>query len=218
MNRKIFLTEDGSHSIQVTGLQETYHSKHGAIQESQHVFINNGLNTLVQSSISVFEMGFGTGLNALLGYLLCHSKQQFLTYTSIEKYPLSGQETKQLNFPEQLDQDRSFFDRLHKAEWDSPSWIEPDFKLTKIKGDISRLELSGEHDIVFFDAFGPDIQPNLWTTEILNKMHNILRLEGLFVTYSAKGQVRRNLQEVGFSVERLPGPPGKREMIRATKT
>jgi len=218
MNRKIFLTEDGSHSLQVTGLQETYHSIHGAIQESQHVFINNGLNTLIQSNISVFEMGFGTGLNALLGYLLCHSKQQFLTYTSIEKYPLSNQEAMQLNFPERLDQNRSFFDRLHKAGWDSPSLIEPDFKLTKIKGDISKLELSGEHDIVFFDAFSPDIQPNLWTTEILNKMHNLLRLGGLFVTYSAKGRVRRSLQEVGFSVERLPGPPGKREMIRATKT
>lgn len=217
MNRKIIITEDGSHSLQVPELQETYHSIHGAIQESQHVFIKNGLQALRGNNINIFEMGFGTGLNALLSYLLCHSKQQSLSYTSIEKYPLSMEEAKQLNFPEQLEQNRSFFDRMHTAEWDSTSVIEPDFKLTKIKADLSGTELEGSYDIIFFDAFSPDIQPNLWTIEVMSKMHKLLRSGGLFVTYSAKGQVRRNLQEVGFTVERLSGPPGKREMIRATK-
>lgn len=217
MNRKIIITEDGSHSLQVPELKETYHSIHGAIQESKHVFIKSGLSALKQNDISIFEMGFGTGLNALLSYDYCHSQQQNVSYTSIEKYPLSLAEVKQLNFPEQLSLDRSFFDRLHTAQWGLRSVIEPDFNLTKIKADISRTGLRGTHDIVFFDAFGPDIQANLWTIDILSKMHKILRPGGLFVTYSAKGQVRRNLQEAGFTVERLPGPPGKREMIRATK-
>ncbi len=217
MDRNIIITEDGSHSLQIPELKETYHSIHGAIQESQHIFINYGLKILEQQSISVFEMGFGTGLNALLSYSLCNARQQSLFYTSIEKYPLSLEEAKELNFSKQLGMDSSVFNRMHTAEWDSSCTIEKNFSLTKIHGDLSKLEMSGLYDIVFFDAFSPDIQPKLWSIDIMNKMNGLLRSGGLFLTYSAKGQVRRNLQEAGFTVERLPGPPGKREMIRATK-
>jgi len=218
MDRKIIITEDGSHSLQIPGLKETYHSIHGAIQESQHVFIKNGLQALKQSSIRIFEMGFGTGLNALLSYLSIQSQEKHISYTCIEKYPLSSEESKRLNFPEQLLQDRTFFDSLHSAPWDSTTEMDANFTITKIKADLSRTELHGIFDIVFFDAFGPDVQAKLWTKDIFDKLYILLRSGGIFVTYSAKGQVRRNLVEAGFTVERLPGPPGKREMIRATKS
>lgn len=218
MDRKIFLTEDGSHSLKVPGLDETYHSKHGAIQESQHVFIKAGLESFNSQDIIVFEMGFGTGLNAFLSYIYCRQNNIALRYFTLEKYPLSIEESRCLNYPEQLGEKRIVFEKLHSDQWQKEILISKNFSLSKMKGDMLDTVLSLEVDIVYYDAFGPNIQPGLWTEAIFRKMYNILSNRGLLVTYSAKGQVRRNLQSVGFTVERLPGPPGKREMLRATKT
>lgn len=220
LKRKIILTEDGSTTIYIPELQENYHSIHGAIQESMHVFINTGLKQIDKKRISIFEMGLGTGLNCLLTFL--HSKNQEITYYALEKYPVEPEITKSLNFAEQLNltkAQQTFFKSIHTQEWnDKAVKISKDFRLIKACTDINIFQTELKFDIIYFDAFAPDVQPNLWTKPIFEKMYSMLNNNGILVTYCAKGQVRRNMVDSGFFIEKLPGPPGKREIIRAIKS
>jgi len=218
--RKIVTTEDGSQSLFIPVLNEQYHSMHGAIQESTHVFLKNGLSLMVhQPFVRIFEVGFGTGLNALLTLNYVNNFSCKVLYHSIEKYPLTADEYSLLNYPKLIadGQFQNAFLSMHTGLWNEELVIAPNFTLKKISGDLNEFKTEQFFDLVYFDAFAPTIQPDLWTEEIFVKMYNLLCTQGILVTYSAKGQVRRNLQQAGFKVERLPGPPGKREMIRATK-
>lgn len=217
MKRTLFTTDDGSVSIKVPELDETYHSKFGAITESMHVFINSGLTCIDQKEIRIWEMGFGTGLNAYLSWIYAKNNKLKIEYYSLEKYPLTKDESDKLNFSEHLEQSQQTFDRLHSVSWDVKHQIDKHFVLMKTKGDIKTIILPSNCDLIFYDAFGPDVQSDLWTIDIMKKIYDCSKPGGVFVTYSAKGQVRRNLQEVGFLVEKIPGPPGKREMLRARK-
>jgi len=217
MKRTLFTTDDGSFSIKVPELEETYHSKFGAITESMHVFINSGLNIITQKEIRIWEMGFGTGLNAYLSWIHAKKNDLRIDYHSLEKFPLTKDECDTLNYSQQLEQSQHTFDRLHSLAWNEKHQLDEHFDLHKTKGDLKDIKLPSNCDLIFYDAFGPDIQPDLWTVELMKKIFNSTIHGGIFVTYSAKGQVRRNLKEVGFEVERIPGPPGKREMLRARK-
>jgi len=222
MEIKIVETEDGSHSLYIKELDEGYHSMFGAVNESNHVFINAGLNHLSNTlkEINLLEIGFGTGLNAFLTMLECEKKQIKVNYYSIEPYPLPSVIYGQLNYPEILGRKdtRQFFISLHKCEWNTPLNLNKYFLLNKMKEKLESIKLPLDfYNLVYFDAFAPDVNPELWTQNIFEKIYSYMRAGSIFVTYSAKGTVRRNLQEAGFKVERIPGPKGKREMMRAIK-
>jgi tRNA U34 5-methylaminomethyl-2-thiouridine-forming methyltransferase MnmC len=221
MERKIFLTGDGSHSISVPELNVAYHSIHGAIQESMHVFIKAGL---IDSEIfdyvgvhNILEIGFGTGLNALLTLIEADKHTNRIYYTGIELYPLDLPEINQLNYCEQLDQPhyQRFFEKMHQCGWEEMFEITEYFRLTKIKCNIADYSSENVYSIIYFDAFAPNAQPELWTKEIFDKMYALLIPGGVLVTYCSKGDVRRNMVAAGFEVEKLQGPPKKREMLRA---
>jgi len=217
--RQLVITSDGSHTIFIPSLGEHYHSIHGAIQESEHVFIQTGLAFIKKKSpIRVLEIGFGTGLNALLTLKYATINNLSIEYTSIEKYPLQPAEYNLLNYGIILGNEwEQVFTELHQCPWEQKNEIIPQFKLTKLPIDLVTIDFENAFDLIFFDAFGPDIQPELWSESVFQTMCRALCFGGILVTYSAKGQVRRNLQAAGFKVERLTGPPGKREMLRATK-
>jgi tRNA U34 5-methylaminomethyl-2-thiouridine-forming methyltransferase MnmC len=217
----IITTGDGSHSLVNIALDETYHSRHGAVQESRHVFIKNGLEyCIAQQSPSVlfiFEVGFGTGLNALLTLQQAGRNKQPVRYTTVELYPLDNKIWQTLNYAESPD-DKANFNALHTIEWNVPVAINAFFEIHKIQHDILTLPLTKESfDLVYFDAFAPSKQPHLWEVPLLDKMVQSLKAGGVFVTYCAKGKLKRDLKSLGLIVETLPGPPGKREMIRALK-
>ena len=224
MERKIITTGDGSKTIQLTEWDEQYHSKHGAIQEAYHVFIKHGLqyynaNHKKLETFSILEIGFGTGLNAFITLLEAEKLNTSINYVGVEAYPVDLNEVQELNYPPQLlVEDRSkTFNKMHEVSWEDKHTITTNFSLTKqqkLFKDISEINV---FDLIYFDAFGARVQPELWTESIFNIMFNALKLHGVLTTYSAKGNVRRAMQAVGFNVERLPGPPGKREMLRATK-
>lgn len=219
-NRKIILTEDGSSSLFVPELNEQYHSVHGAIQESMHVFIQAGLAFVSNNkTVNVFEVGFGTGLNALLTYQYCLKNDLKAVYHSVEKYPLPMGEVEQLNYPQQINTEgmEEYFNKIHQANWNQQVMINSNFSLLKTQADLRTFVPPRNYHLVYFDAFGPDKQPDLWTVTVFKQLYGCLLKGGVLVTYSAKGTVRRSLIEVGFKVERIPGPPGKREMIRAIK-
>lgn len=218
MDRKIIVTNDDSTSLYIPDLDETYHSRHGARQESMHVFIQSGLNHLQDlKHVKIFEMGFGTGLNAFLTWKENCKNHQTIEYVGIEKHPLQIDLVKNLNFAE-TDKEKAIFDTMHNAEWNKDVDIDEKFKLHKIKGDILDECLNADYfDILYYDAFGPKTQPQLWSHDICLKLYEILHNNGVIVTYCAQGQFKRNLKNVGFEVEELPGPPGKREMTRAIK-
>ena len=216
MKRTILLSEDGSHTIFVPELNEHYHSIHGAIQESMHVFIAAGLNHIPKEKIKILEIGFGTGLNAFLSYL--HKKQnQTIDYFGIEKYPLQKEEYLLLNYAESLGESQQTFLKLHECEWNKRIECLAGFHLHKIENDIKLVSISEKVDLIYFDAFGPEIQSSMWEQAIFDKCYAMLNSNGILVTYSAKGIVRRRMIQSGFQVERIPGPPGKREMLRAQK-
>jgi len=198
-------TLDGSDTFYSEKYKDTYHSKHGAIQESMHIFVEHGKNCA-----RIFEMGFGTGLNALL---TCLHAERSIHYTSIELDPLSEEYWDILNY----DQDRDIFTKLHKAEWNKDVPITSRFTLKKIQSSLEDFTTDEKYDCIYFDAFAPSVQPELWTEIIFKKMYDCLNPNGVLVTYSAKGEVRRSLERIGFSVERHPGPPGKREFLVAKK-
>ncbi len=211
------LSEDGSTTLYRSDMDEHYHSIHGAIQESMHVFINAGLHHLTSREITVLEMGFGTGLNALLT-LLC-GRGRKISYHALERYPLSPELISKINYPALLgDSDaQKLFDQLHQADWDKTCAITPDFELLKMKQDLLTYHPDTLFDLIYFDAFDPKKQPELWSPEVFQMLGNATKKGGILVTYSAKGSVKRALINAGFEVEKIPGPPGKREMIRAKK-
>lgn len=226
MRRNIITTADGSKTIQIEEWNEQYHSVHGAIKEANHVFIKQGLlfyfeHFIFSSSkeIAILEIGFGTGLNAFLTLLKGEELNLNITYVGVEAYPVASEEIKQLNYVEQLSADRYWetFEALHNCTWEITNDIAPHFQLTKQQKDFKDIDEEMKFDLIYFDAFGARVQPELWTEDMFKIMYSVLKSNGVLVTYSAKGSVRRAMQSVGFMVEKLPGPPGKREMLRARK-
>lgn len=219
MKRHIITTADGSQTIRIEEWDEQYHSRHGAIAESFHVFIRNGLHALNRDRISILEMGFGTGLNALISLLEAAKNKTHIEYTAVEAFPLLEEEWKSLNYPKSLNAMafQSHFQLTHSCAWEQAIPITEYFQLTKLKTDMVKFSANDEFDLIYFDAFGYRVQPELWTPKVFSNMFQSLKPGGILVTYAAKGSVRRAMQEVGFQVERLAGPPGKREMLRAWK-
>lgn len=222
MKRSIITTSDGSKTIQIEGWNEQYHSIHGALQEAKHVYINAGLKTFLerqpkQNALTLLEIGFGTGLNALLTALESLNISQEICYHGIEAYPVEAEELQALGYHTLIGSDPSIFQNIHNCSWHETHKILPHFSIVKRQAFFSDIAEANAFDVIYFDAFGPRVQPNLWIESIFKKMYEALRPNGLLVTYCAKGSVRRCMQAVGFEVERLPGPPGKREMLRAIK-
>lgn len=216
--REIFITEDGSSSLYVPALNEHYHSVHGAIQESMHIFIQAGIEYYNNQTIHILEAGFGTGLNCYLALLNAQSTNRHITYHTYEKYPLTPEEINALNYPLSISPEtKETFLNLHYSPWEQEIEITPNFTLCKHQADFSEVNYSSTFDIVFFDAFAPEVQPHLWTIELLQKFYDALKDNGIFVTYCVKGIVKQRLRDIGFKIQRLPGPPGKREILRATK-
>lgn len=218
MERFFTETEDGSSSLYVPGLNEHYHSIHGAIQESLHIFIGAGIEYYAQKNIAILEAGFGTGLNAYLSLLYAGQEHCRIHYTTIEKYPLDPTEAEKLNYKKLLPADPpQLFDSLHSCPWAEDVALTPCFTLHKLKQDFREGRLPAETDIVFFDAFNPEVQPHLWTAEVFRRFYAALKPGGILVTYCVKGIVKQALRAAGFTLKRLPGPPGKREILRATR-
>lgn len=220
ITRSIITTDDGSHSLYVPIIDENYHSTHGAIQESLHVFIESGLNYIDKAAINILEIGFGTGLNAILSFIEGEKKGINIRYFGIEKYPLNENEYQLLNYTTNLGYYlQQPFLSMHQQAWEIEIPVTNNFSLCKRNGDANKMNLNElpPIDLIYFDAFAPNKQNDLWNTQLFQKIYDNLNIGGVFVTYCAKGVVRRALQEVGFTVERIPGPPGKKEMLRAIK-
>lgn len=227
MKREIVITDDGSTTIHLPDWNEQYHSKHGAIQEAYHVFIKHGLYHFCHSErsqelhkkVSILEIGFGTGLNAFITLLESEKLNIKLDYCGVEGYPVSMDEIHQLNYTKELKstEKENLFNKLHHVSWEEKHEITSRFLIEKQKKLFHEIDNLKAFNIIYFDAFGARVQPELWTETIFQKMYNALKENGILVTYAAKGSVRRAMQSVGFTVERLPGPPGKREMLRALK-
>ncbi|PHQ57706.1 MAG: SAM-dependent methyltransferase [Lutibacter sp.] len=219
MKRKVIITADGSSTIHLPEWNEQYHSKHGAIQEAKHVFIKNGLALFSNKEINMLEIGFGTGLNALITFLEAPELNLIINYVGVDAYPVTSEEINKLNYVSELDvkKNNTVFRTIHQQEWDVITKISPAFSLIKRKQYFNEINDKNAFNLIYFDAFGAKVQPELWTETIFKLMYTALKKDGVLVTYSAKGSVRRAMQSVGFTVERLQGPPGKREMLRATK-
>ncbi|MCF6296116.1 MAG: tRNA (5-methylaminomethyl-2-thiouridine)(34)-methyltransferase MnmD [Flavobacteriaceae bacterium] len=242
MKRKIITTADGSKTIHIEEWNEQYHSKHGAIQEANHVFIKNGLHhfyseqchlesvTLSLSkcsrkvvsesveNISILEIGFGTGLNAFITCLEAEKLKTQINYVGVEAYPVSSEEIAAFNYADLISKEKeTIFNKLHEISWEKKHSLSNYFSLTKRKQFFEDINDIEKYNLIYFDAFGARVQPELWTEDIFKIMFAALKPKGVLVTYSAKGSVRRAMQSVGFTVERLEGPPGKREMLRGTK-
>jgi tRNA U34 5-methylaminomethyl-2-thiouridine-forming methyltransferase MnmC len=215
---QIITTSDGSHTIYVPELDEHYHSVHGAVQESTFIFIKNGFEVCDASPLNIFEVGFGTGLNALLTAIMTLKGERKVNYTSIEKFPVNKDIIKSLNhYLFTQEKGKEIYDSIHASPWNIYVNICKNFNLKKIEGDFTLGKLHGKFDLIYFDAFGPDKQPEMWTKKMFEEIAAITNKNGVFVTYSAKGEVKRNLKACGFEVILLPGPPGKRQIIRAIK-
>lgn len=219
---KIIESGDGSHTLFHAALNETYHSMHGAVQESEHVFIQYGLEPLLSTKkmIKIFEVGFGTGLNAWLTYKKIANSEIKITYHSLEPYPLKEDIYTQLNYTKGSEDKnlQDFFLQLHHAEWDTEIELNNNFTLRKIKQTLEDYIVTDQNfDLVYYDAFAPSKQAEVWLPENIQKVYSLLNKEGILVTYCARGQFKRDLKEIGFLVETLPGPPGKKEMTRGRK-
>lgn len=210
-------SEDGSSTLYRPDIEEHYHSIHGAIQESMHVFINAGLKHHPAKQLNILEVGFGTGLNALL--TLINIRNHKIYYHTVEKYPLPVELVSKINHPELIQHAnaKAYFEQLHKAPWNSIAQITPEFTLYKEKTDLTSFQPNTKFDLVYFDAFAPDKQPELWEPEIFNTISATMNTGAILTTYSAKGSVKRAMQNAGLIIEKIPGPPGKREMLRAFK-
>lgn len=220
MNREIVTTKDSSSTLFVPGLDQHYHSMHGAMQESMHVFIEAGLHLFKdKGKANILEIGLGTGLNALLTALEAEKLNLSIDYTALEKYPLSMDEMLQLNYGELLEgaETKRLLTELHQLKWGEKLELNTRFLLQKLEIDFKDYQKKEVHDLIYFDAFAPSAQPDLWTVDVFNNMYDSLKQGGTLVTYCVKGDVRRNMKSAGFEVEKIPGPPGKREMARAWK-
>lgn len=212
-------TADGSYTLYVPQLDEHYHSVKGALTESQHIFIKMGLKHSSVSEPRILEIGLGTGLNAFLTLIAAEEMQRKIHYTGIELYPLAEETLRQLDYPRIIGKkhEEDYY-AIHQAPWEKETILSPWFTLHKIEGDFTRHTFQKGYDIIYFDAFAPEKQPEMWEQALFNTLYNVLNEGGILTTYCAKGVVRRMLQTAGFTVERLPGPPGgKREILRATK-
>jgi tRNA U34 5-methylaminomethyl-2-thiouridine-forming methyltransferase MnmC len=220
MEKVFMITEDGSQTLYLPELDEHYHSIHGAIGESLHIYIEQGLLHAGKKKLSILEIGFGTGLNAYLSFCYGQTENIDIEYCSLEKYPLTRQEYELLNYPNIIfTQYSHVFTSLHEAEWDKEVKISDNFHLKKIHDDLLTFQFNEfpKFDLVFYDAFAPGKQPEMWTEDILHKVAATVKKEGVIVTYCAKGSVRRTLAESGFIMERIPGPKGKKEILRGKK-
>ena len=224
MKRKIVTTADGSKTIQIEEWNEQYHSLHGAIQESYYVFVKQGLHfysrhvSKPQENISILEIGFGTGLNAFITCFETEKSNHKVDYVGVEAYPISSEEVNALNYPQLISEQHSgIFNKMHSTSWEVIHQISSHFCLTKRKQFFHEITDKNKFNLIYFDAFGARVQPELWTESIFKTMYDALKNEGVLVTYSAKGSVKRAMKSVGFTIERLEGPPGKRHMLRATK-
>jgi tRNA U34 5-methylaminomethyl-2-thiouridine-forming methyltransferase MnmC len=222
MDKEFVITEDGSHTIYLPEIDEHYHSIHGAIQESLHIYINQGLlQQSPQKELSILEIGFGTGLNAYLTFCYTCNREISVNYFSLEKYPLAEIEYMNLNYPQNVFPEYSeIFEQMHRVDWDAVIDISPKFKLQKIHADLLTFQFDSkpQFDIVYFDAFAPEKQPEMWSELILQKVAATVKKDGILVTYCAKGAVRRAFMAAGFQMERIPGPIGKKEILRGKKT
>ncbi len=220
---EIVATADGSHTLFIPSLGEHYHSFHSSVREAWHVYVEAGLKPVCESSsgeVHVFELGFGSGLNALVAALYANEAERRIQYRSIELYPLKPEMSKAMNYPEYLNNAaaRPLFDKVNDAVWGRNELVSPHFTLHKFQDDFLIWDAPHDaFDLFFFDAFGFRAQEELWTVGVFRKCYNMLKPGARLVTYASKGLVRRNMQEAGLEVEKLPGPPGKREMVRATK-
>ena len=219
MRREIITTSDGSKTIHLPDWDESYHSKHGAVQEAYHVFIKNGLRLFEDRTINILEIGFGTGLNAIITFLEAEKQNLKINYTGIEAYPVSLEEAMQMNYLESLNsQDKTdVFEKMHEIPFGKSYPLSDNFNIEKRNIFFDQIADIEAFDLIYFDAFGFRVQPELWSTEIFQKMYTSLKNNGVLVTYAARGVVKRSMKEVGFTVEKLEGPPGKREMMRAFK-
>lgn len=221
MENKIIETQDGSHSIFSETFGVNYHSKYGAIQETQHVFINSALRlkAILQAEINILDIGFGTGLNGYMTLLEATKRNLKIQYTAIEAYPISNKQASILNYSTLLNTEeyQNLFLEMHADKWGEELIINDSFNFIKHQIKFENIDFLNQFDIIYFDAFAPNAQPELWERDVLGKMYDALKKEGVLVTYCAKGVVKRTLKAVGFEVEALKGPPGKREMTRAIK-
>jgi tRNA U34 5-methylaminomethyl-2-thiouridine-forming methyltransferase MnmC len=219
LKREILTTKDGSTTIHLPELDESYHSKHGAIQEAFHVFIKSGLSLFEGKPVSILEIGFGTGLNAFITYLEAKKTNQIINYVGVEAYPVLLDEALQMNYVSELNsnQESAIFSKIHECSWNEKHSISSNFSLIKreqLFQDINDIE---EFDLIYFDAFGFRVQPELWSLEIFQKMFTSLKSGGVLVTYACRSSIKNAMKDSGFVVEKLPGAPGKREMLRAIK-
>jgi tRNA U34 5-methylaminomethyl-2-thiouridine-forming methyltransferase MnmC len=221
MDKEFVITEDGSHTIYLPEMDEHYHSTHGAVQESLHIYINQGLLQSTQKEISVLEIGFGTGLNAFLTCVFAIRNNLKVTYTSIEKFPLTEAEFTKLNYSEKIFIDYAdLFKKMHQCQWNSLVGIVPEFSIRKVQADLLTWDFdpTEQFNLLYYDAFAPTKQPEMWTEELINKVSASVKKDGILVTYCAKGAVRRAFAAAGFQMERIPGPVGKKEILRGKKT
>ncbi len=221
MNRKIKTTSDGSKTLYINDLNESYHSHHGAFQEAIHVFINNGLKLINYYEINILELGFGTGLNVLvtIDEFLKTDKNHILHYYTLEKYPVNESEVKELAYHSIFNEPKmnKYYQKIHECEWNVTTEILPNFFFTKFQCDffeLKNIDLPKIH-LVYYDCFGARVQPDLWEKPLFEMVAEKMEQNALLTTYSSKGSVRRILESLGFMVEKKPGPPGKREMINA---
>ena len=217
---KLEQTADGSYTLYVPELDEHYHSVKGALTESQHIFIDMGLKHSTATAPHILEIGFGTGLNCVLTLLEAKESQRHVYYTGIERYPLNEEIIRKLNYPSIIGKEceEDYF-AIHQAPWEEDVCLSPWFTLHKMEGDFTHYSFEQKYDIIYFDAFAPEKQPEMWEQSLFDNLYQVLNEGGILTTYCAKGVVRRMLQTAGFKVERLPGPPGgKREILRATKS
>jgi tRNA U34 5-methylaminomethyl-2-thiouridine-forming methyltransferase MnmC len=215
---KLVVTADGSHTIWLPEINEHYHSAFGAVTESEHIFIRSGLDIVLgtKDNLTVFEVGFGTGLNAYLTGLKALKTGKRIHYYAIEKYPVPYKVVESLNYPVEKENPALFY-QIHECGWDSDNVIHSNFTLNKINSDVTGYKPPPGIDLVYFDAFSPEVQPEMWTAEIFNALYLSMNSGGILTTYCVKGSVKRTLRNCGFEIEKIPGPPGKREILRARK-
>nr|WP_321354943.1 tRNA (5-methylaminomethyl-2-thiouridine)(34)-methyltransferase MnmD [uncultured Draconibacterium sp.] len=220
MQRQIINTEDGSKTLFVPEMDEQYHSVYGALTESEYVYLDKGYRHNQSPAPIILEIGFGTGLNTLLTAIEAEKTKRKTTYISLEKYPIEPAEIEQLNYGSLISkQAEELFSALHNSDWNRKTQISPYFDLLKLKTDLTQFSFDEipTIDVIYFDAFGPDKQPEMWNEEIFRKLFSISNSNANLVTYSAKGEIRRRMERSGYILKRLPGPPGKRQMLRATR-
>jgi tRNA U34 5-methylaminomethyl-2-thiouridine-forming methyltransferase MnmC len=215
---KIIQTNDNSNTLYSNKFKEHYHSTHGAINESNHIFIQSGLLYSNLKAINIFEVGFGTGLNAFLSYVEAEKYGIKINYCSIEKFPIDIETAQELNYAKMISSShQDIFMKLHNSDWNEEIEIDKSFTFKKIYADFNDYHFIEKYDIIYFDAFSPETQPELWSKEVFDKIYSSLNPKGILTTYSSKGIVKNNLRDAGFTVKRLKGPIGKRHILRATK-